>query len=724
MRRCRRYEDEVELVDNELASFLASKKVGYGTNSLLEQWKETYENSDYDFDPYNDNMYEGQETPDKFNLYAIMWISKYEVEVIKNGNKVLKRTIGEIEQEYEPTTAEEKQDKRNEMKARGTLLMALPNKDQLKFHSYKDSKLLMEAIEKSTNSNSNTNEADNTAYGVSAAHTQSNPKSGDKLSDAEIAMLNVRARRFIKRTGMKLDVNGQRVGYDMSKVECYNCHKNGHFAREYRIGGYDWSYQAEEEHPTNFALMAFTSSGSPSSSDSKVDSCSKSCAKAYATLKEQYDNFTPLLPFPATRNFVGCLQLVPEAKNPSSLSDIHAWCLRFANVLEMDKSEVLAHCARSRVCRSPDLWNGVRIGIKGSVIAINGVELGRSSRENLSQTAKPEDKKMLRVQAIISRVVSSRCGTCHKLGHQEGDCRTRIPVARDNSLQNVTCFGCGNHGHYRSFALERSSTLWQTGEAEPQIEVLSDEPLAIPLEEIHFDDKTQLHCNSRQGAEYTWEHEDQFRKKYPHLFSEPVLSSRTDKSKITRKQSKTGKHGHENQKSTKRSQRIKAESKNIKPQSKIVTILYSKFIQLLVIDTHSEKIEKTSPVVVAVGGVPSILKLSFMVIGFLSLLNSDQLVLPELWQHCQQLVSQLLLDVMADASDVDVLLGGIYQHKITRNNNDITSRTKKYQGSNSSDGGNTGDGVKIVGEMASEAKRYLDKLSRGSGEMFHGEAGK
>ncbi|GKF54880.1 hypothetical protein Tco_0165220, partial [Tanacetum coccineum] len=50
--------------------------------------------------------------------------------------------------EYEPTTAEEKQDKRNEMKARGTLLMALPNKNQLKFHSYKYAKLLMESIEK------------------------------------------------------------------------------------------------------------------------------------------------------------------------------------------------------------------------------------------------------------------------------------------------------------------------------------------------------------------------------------------------------------------------------------------------------------------------------------------------------------------------------------------------------------------------------------------------
>ncbi|GJW54215.1 hypothetical protein Tco_0098300 [Tanacetum coccineum] len=38
--------------------------------------------------------------------------------------------------------------------------------------------------------------------------------------------------------------------------------------------------------------MAFTSSGSSSSSDSEVDSCSKTCVKAYATLKEQYDNLS------------------------------------------------------------------------------------------------------------------------------------------------------------------------------------------------------------------------------------------------------------------------------------------------------------------------------------------------------------------------------------------------------------------------------------------------
>ncbi|GJZ88500.1 reverse transcriptase domain-containing protein [Tanacetum coccineum] len=51
--------DEVESVDNEMASFLASKKVGYGTNSLLEQWKKTYENDDYDYGPDDDDLYAG-----------------------------------------------------------------------------------------------------------------------------------------------------------------------------------------------------------------------------------------------------------------------------------------------------------------------------------------------------------------------------------------------------------------------------------------------------------------------------------------------------------------------------------------------------------------------------------------------------------------------------------------------------------------------------------------
>ncbi|GJV04395.1 hypothetical protein Tco_1337964 [Tanacetum coccineum] len=57
-------EDEVALVGNEMASFLA-KKDSYGTQSLLEQWMESYENDDYEYDPYNDDMYKGHDILDK-----------------------------------------------------------------------------------------------------------------------------------------------------------------------------------------------------------------------------------------------------------------------------------------------------------------------------------------------------------------------------------------------------------------------------------------------------------------------------------------------------------------------------------------------------------------------------------------------------------------------------------------------------------------------------------
>nr|GEZ39159.1 hypothetical protein [Tanacetum cinerariifolium] len=105
-------------------------------------------------------------------------------------------------------------------------------------------------------------------------------------------MLTMRAKRFLKKTRRKLTITGnETIGFDMSKVECYNCHKRRHFARECRalrnqntnhkgsirsvpvetptftalvscdgLGGYDWSDQPEEG--PNYLLMAFTSSNS------------------------------------------------------------------------------------------------------------------------------------------------------------------------------------------------------------------------------------------------------------------------------------------------------------------------------------------------------------------------------------------------------------------------------------------------------------------------------
>ncbi|GJZ56092.1 hypothetical protein Tco_0611285 [Tanacetum coccineum] len=58
-------EDDVASTANDMENFMASEKVGYGDNSLLEQWRDSYENGDYDFDPYDDDMYEEQDIPDK-----------------------------------------------------------------------------------------------------------------------------------------------------------------------------------------------------------------------------------------------------------------------------------------------------------------------------------------------------------------------------------------------------------------------------------------------------------------------------------------------------------------------------------------------------------------------------------------------------------------------------------------------------------------------------------
>nr|GFC02331.1 hypothetical protein [Tanacetum cinerariifolium] len=70
-------------------------------------------------------------------------------EVILNGDSpVPTRIVKGVLQPVAPTTAEQRLARKNKLKARGTLLMALPDKHQLKFNSHKDAKTLMEAIEK------------------------------------------------------------------------------------------------------------------------------------------------------------------------------------------------------------------------------------------------------------------------------------------------------------------------------------------------------------------------------------------------------------------------------------------------------------------------------------------------------------------------------------------------------------------------------------------------
>nr|GEZ01366.1 hypothetical protein [Tanacetum cinerariifolium] len=93
--------------------------------------------------------------PNEFELWK-MRIEQYFLmtdyalwEVILNGDSPPPiRSVDGVETTYPPTTAEEKLATKNELKARGTLLMALPNEHLLKFNSYKSSKSMMESIEK------------------------------------------------------------------------------------------------------------------------------------------------------------------------------------------------------------------------------------------------------------------------------------------------------------------------------------------------------------------------------------------------------------------------------------------------------------------------------------------------------------------------------------------------------------------------------------------------
>nr|GEX96783.1 hypothetical protein [Tanacetum cinerariifolium] len=223
------------------------------------------------------------------------------------------------------TTAKEKDQRRLEVNAKSTLMMGIFNEHQLKFKSIKDAKQLLEAVEKRFGENAATKKTQrnllkqqyekfialssemldqtfdrlqklvshqpNSPQLVHEDLKQIHPNDMEEIDLRwQMAMLTMKVRRFLKKTGRKRTVNGnETIGFDKSNVECYNCHKRGHFARECRaprnqdnrnkkssrrsvpvetststalvscdgLGRYDWSDQVEEG--PNYTLMAFSS---------------------------------------------------------------------------------------------------------------------------------------------------------------------------------------------------------------------------------------------------------------------------------------------------------------------------------------------------------------------------------------------------------------------------------------------------------------------------------
>ncbi|GJZ94916.1 ribonuclease H-like domain-containing protein [Tanacetum coccineum] len=98
----------------------------------------------------------------------------------------------------------------------------------------------MAFVSSSNNNTNSTNDAVNTAHGVSTASTQVNVANStniDNLSDAVIWAFFASKPSSPQLVRRKLTVNGnETIGFDKSKMECYDCHKRGHFARECKTG--------------------------------------------------------------------------------------------------------------------------------------------------------------------------------------------------------------------------------------------------------------------------------------------------------------------------------------------------------------------------------------------------------------------------------------------------------------------------------------------------------
>ncbi|GKB64618.1 ribonuclease H-like domain-containing protein [Tanacetum coccineum] len=178
-------------------------------------------------------------------------------EVIQKGNGPVSVSINAngVIKELPPKTTEEILARERERKARTTLLMALPEDHLAKFHKMTDAKEMWDAIKSRFGSNDESKKMHKYILkqqfeGFSVSNSEGLHKDHEDLEQLDefdleemdlkwqVAMISMRLKKFYKKTGRRLQFDAKEpISFNKTKVECFNFHNIGHFARECRSKG-------------------------------------------------------------------------------------------------------------------------------------------------------------------------------------------------------------------------------------------------------------------------------------------------------------------------------------------------------------------------------------------------------------------------------------------------------------------------------------------------------